>query len=176
MNEIGSAHDANEIALAYDRDPLNAMTFEQHRDFREGCIFRCGHSTNCHDLIDAVAMRLGKFPCQPGSGHHRFKLPGMDLFGVNLLAMYRSASLSTPTTLPSSSITGSALTSLSFTVLTATRPALCAGSQSINRSFGITSFFLQSPYIARNSGSNRTLPGSKFLEGCRGHVPAGYGT
>ena len=40
-----------------------------------------------------------------------------------------------------------------FDAVIATRPPLCAGSHAIDLSFGLTSFFLQSPYMAANSGS-----------------------
>jgi hypothetical protein len=54
-----------------------------------------------------------------------------------------------------------------------TLPPPCFGSHFTVRKFLTTSFFLQSPYIAANSGVKRTRPGSLLVAGCFGSLPAG---
>ena len=57
-----------------------------------------------------------------------------------------------------------------FTAVTLTLPPPCFGSHSTARKVRATSFLLQSPYMAANSGAKRTRPGS--LLGAGGFGPA----
>jgi hypothetical protein len=86
LDEIGPAHDADQLAVAHDRHTLDAMLLEQRRDLAERCFLAGRDDVGRHHLGHPPAMRLGELLRQRRSRRQRFHPPGPALLGPDLLA------------------------------------------------------------------------------------------
>jgi phosphomethylpyrimidine synthase len=91
LNQIGAAHDADELAVLHDRDPLDAIGLEQIGDFGNGCLRRRRDYMAGHD----VAHLTGMLPyelcrCRIGIGEQR-EPPGAATAGSGFGAMHEVA-------------------------------------------------------------------------------------
>src|SRR5262245_57954725 len=73
MQEIGPADDADELAVLYNRQPLDAMTLHQAHDLLERRLGRDGLGLGSHDLGDLLPGRLHVFGGQAAGTEQEFE-------------------------------------------------------------------------------------------------------
>ena len=57
MQQIRAAHDADQLAVAHDRDAFDAMAFQERRDLLQRGVLGYRHHLSCHHLARAQAVR-----------------------------------------------------------------------------------------------------------------------
>src|SRR5262249_18011215 len=159
LNEVRSAHDADQLAVLDDGNALDAVLFQQRGDFRQRGLFRRRHHVRRHDPLtrSPCALANSSASMEPGvsaSSHHG------RCFSVPISARRtRSASLSIPTTLPPSSTTGSALMSCSIRSLIAEATSVSGLTVTTSRTITSIAFMV--------SSSTRSVPRRRRLSEVR---------
>ena len=89
LDEVGSADDAHQLAVAQHGQALDTVFLEQHGDLAERRLLGGRDDRVGHDFGNLAAMGLGEVVRQGRSGHDRFEPPRGMLLGADLRPVHQ---------------------------------------------------------------------------------------